>query len=870
MSLFSKKSSDEFLTQEAEGKIKTVSNITAKNTLTTDEILNLSKNASNSVSNQSTNALQQLKERMSKAIETSSAQNVTKETEKTLPQKPIVTEEAAPAENTKLPENKEEVHEKKESLVSKCLPYFINEDGSDATVDNTPLYKLQSVTDILKNSVNDSIDRISRGYGLDLNITEKPVDVKKETHKTEEVKEEPKTLSKKFEVSIENHLVAEENRPNVVTSAQSNIVQVISDIDVPAKVNAAKSEEMSNAATITFTPISNDDSTPHISVSSMTRPLDLTNEIVKISEDIPEPRETLKLEKNDFDEYEPEEEFVKGKNAGKLVRSFLVAKRNSFIASAVSALTMLILLFFKLPFMTVFMLSHTKAFAITTLILISVAVIFNLKMFKGIPLMFTGKSTPDVLAALASVMTIAYVALNLNSDSVIIDLPILLSIILLFRAVTQFFRDSTILSNLKQILSDDKKTAIKLLSDPAVIFAMAKDAIQGDALIAAKTTTSHVEGYMKFSTFGLFLNGNLPIITVATLLISAITGIVCGFYYSSLQMAFYAVAVICCLAAMPCLFLIDALPLYRAAVKLNPKGAMIAGKTGAEHIEMANGVVLSSNDLFPAGTVTLHQMKVLSQNSLDDTLIRAAALTEYMGSTLAPIFKQIADTGNVTTLPDADTVKYEDRMGISGWVNDRLLFIGNRTLMEAHGIEAPSIEVDRKILRQGFFPVYVASQDKICALLIIKYSVNPDVSNELRKLTKSGVTVLIKNTDPNITEEMACDYLGLYSDSVKIMSGAGYHMYKNATLEQENIAAPAAYKRSTPCILATILNCAARIKSSNLLLTVTYVISAILGIVIFTYSSFGGSGELLESSFVLLYSVITAAVSYLLYLLRRP
>lgn len=852
MSLFKKKSSDEFLEPKAEGKIETISQVTAKNTLTSDEILSFGNDSRDTVSNKSTNALEHLRERMSKASEN------TVKTENT-------TDENIKKKNTAVA--KETVFEKKESLVSKCSPYFINEDGSDATVDNTPLYKLQSVTDILKSSVNDSIDRISREYGLDLNNTKKPAKI---AEKPEVKKDNENTLSKKFAVSIENHLVTEEARPNTVTNVQSNVVQVISDIDVPANAVPTKADEISNTATITFTPISSNDTTPHISVSSMTRPLDLTNEIIKISEEVPKAAETVKLEKNAFDEYEPKEEFLKNKNAGKLIRSFRLSKRSSFISASVSVLVLLVLLFFKLPFMTVVMLSNTKAFAVTNLVLISFAVIFNIKMFKSIPKTFTNKSTSDVLASIASVMTTAYIALSLNSNSLIIDLPLLLAIILVFRAVTQFFKDSTILSNIKQILSEDKKTAIKLLSDPAVIFAMAKDAIEGDALIAGETKTSHVDGYMKFSTFGLFLNGNLPIITVVTLLVSLITGLVCGFYYDSLQTAFYAMAVICCLAAMPSLFLIDSLPLYRAAAKLNSKGAMIAGKTGAEHIEMANGVVLSSSDLFPKGTVTLHQMKVLSENNLDETLIRASVLTEYMGSTLAPIFKQIVDSGNITTFPDAETIKYENRMGISGWVDGSSLFVGNRTLMEAHGIEAPSIEVDRKILRQGFFPVYVATQDKICALLIVKYSVNPEVSNELRKLTKSGVTILVKNTDPNITKEMACDYLGLYSDSVEIMSGAGYHMYKNATVEQESIAAPAAYKKDMPCILATILNCAARIKISNILLTVTYVISAILGIVIFTYSSFGGSGELLESSFVLLYCIITAAVSYLLYLLKRP
>ena len=152
-----------------------------------------------------------------------------------------------------------------------------------------------------------------------------------------------------------------------------------------------------------------------------------------------------------------------------------------------------------------------------------------------------------------------------------------------------------------------------------------------------------------------------------------------------------AAAAILCLTALPISLLIDALPLYHASKKLSKKGAMLAGKTGAELVEQANAVVINANDIFPSGTVTLHQMKVLSENNLEDTLLRAASLTETMQSPLSPIFKKIAGNSNITVLPDSDTVKYEEAMGISGWVDNRLLFIGNRTLMEAHGISVPDL-----------------------------------------------------------------------------------------------------------------------------------------------------------------------------------
>ena len=298
-------------------------------------------------------------------------------------------------------------------------------------------------------------------------------------------------------------------------------------------------------------------------------------------------------------------------------------------------------------------------------------------------------------------------------------------------------------------------------------------------------------------------------------------------------------------------------------------GAMIAGKTGAEKIENANAAVLNADELFPSGTVQLHQMKLLSDNSIDDTIIRAASLTDALSSPLSPIFKKIAGTGGNVVLPDSDTVKYEDKMGISGWVDNKLLFIGNRTLMEAHGIEVPSVEVDRKILRKGLFPVYVATENKACALITVRYTVRPDIARELRRVSALGVTMLINSSDPNMTEEMICDYFGLYEDSVKVMSAAGCHMYKNAVTPNESCFAPAAYK-GNPMGLAAIIGNAGKIKKSNLTLTVLYVILSVLGAVLFAYMSFDGSGSLMSGASVLLYSLISTAVSYILYLTQKP
>ncbi len=736
------------------------------------------------------------------------------------------------------------------SLLDKCMPYIIDDEGNDASVNKEPLYKLESVAEILKADSKRTLEKLSREYGI--TFDEEPVSP------AVTVNEEPEPQP--IEEEIEEIPEAEEDK-----------IQVISDIDIPdSPFYEIDSKEPAIEETVTFTPITDKaEKKSKIIISTHTKPLDFTGELLKIKEKPVKEAAEVQLEKSEFDEYKPAVEFCDNESGKKIIKAFAKEKKLSFLAMWGSILLTLLASAFKLPFMSDAILTHTRACMIITSALALLAVLANIKIFAGFGKLFTNKAGSDILVALAVLGVAAYSVTGIIAGEIIINTQLLLMIILSSHGVNRFMRASQALTSFKQIYNNSPKHTISLLSDPAITMAMTKGAVEGDCLVAAAQGTVKIEDFMKFSTFGKFLNGKVGIITAASVLLSIATCILATSFYSELVYGFYAVSAIQCLAALPTLLFIDALPLYHSSKKLARTGAMIAGKAGAEAVEQANAVVVNAKDLFPSGSITMHRMQVLSENNLEDTIIRAASLTEAMQSPLAPIFKRIAGTGNITAFPDSDTVKYEEAMGISGWVDNRLLFIGNRTLMEAHGIAVPDVEVDRKILRQGFFPVYVSDQNKACALIIIRYDVNPDIARELKKLTIGGVTLLVKSSDPNLTEEMICDYFGLYDDSVKVMTAAGCHIYVNSVTDVKSASAPAAFKTNF-LSLPSILNCAFRIKRSNIILITAYILSSVLGVLLFAYTSFGGSGSLLSDTALLLYGMLSTALSYLIYLTQKP
>ncbi len=753
---------------------------------------------------------------------------------------------------TENPEKPAKPQKPEKSLLEKCRPFIIDDEGHDSAMKETPTYKLESVADILNNQSAKTLDRLSEKYEIEFDDLghSKPA-------APEKAPEPPKRE------------VFEEKMP-AARDIQTNVPRIISDIDSDGGESATEMPDISSTATIKFTPVTDSDSTSRISVSSQTRSIDLTGELSRLPESTDDDADPeTRLEQNEFEDYKPADEFEDESETKHFLRKLSLIKRGSFLRCVSTVLLTLITAFAELPFMSALLIAQTKVSMTVYTAVLGIIILINLDMFKSVPKIFSRFSTPDIFAVTASLSVMLYSVIGILKNEITLNMLLLAAFILSVRSVAAFFRAAHTLTGFKQIAGNKPKRAVKLINDPAVTFAMAKNSIEGDVLAAAPRRTAHIDDYMKYTSFRVYFSGKLPVITVVSLLLSVILGFACAAYFDGMLYGFYSAAAVQCIAAVPVLFLIDDMPLYSASKKLARKGAEIAGKMGAEYLEKVNAIVLSSEDLFPSGTVTLHNMQLLSDNSIDDTIMRAASLTDSLSSPLAPIFKKIAGTVGDFVMPDSDTVKYEDKMGISGWVNNKLLFVGNRTLMEAHGIDVPSIEIDRKLLRRGYFPVYVATDDKACALLAVQYTVKPELAREFRKISAMGITMLIDSSDPNLTEEMICDYMGLYDDSVKVMSTAGCHMYKNAVTYTEHCSAPAAYK-GNPVALAALVSSAVKIKKSSLLLAVFYALSCVAGVVMFAYTSFSGSGSVLGSATVLLYCVIGTAVSAILYLTGKP
>ncbi len=823
--------------------------------------------------NTNTGALDALKKRMNVTNDDTNATDekavATPVTEKKeSEQKPTIIP-TAPVENETTP-----------SLVEKVKRYTIDEHGHDVSENREPLYQLESVAEILKSDSEDALKELSKKYGIQIDDSSKskpkkaveeptPTPTKAEKLKKTDTQVFPTPAFEQMVSDAEKREAKELYESLFPSDKEPKMLDIsvpdISDIDTHEV--GISTDTTAATGTIRFTPVTNSKgNTDHITISSVTKQIDLEGHI---PEDISS-HSGAELEESEFDNFEPSAEYKDTASGKKLLRKAAQKKRKYFLSSFVSALMLIALSFFRLPFIYNSMLSNPKSTTFACTALLGVSMLANTDMFLNFKNLFKKSCSFDILASLCTASTIGFgIAAAVTDSDGAYYIILLCAFILLVRSLCKFRYASAQYTSLRAITNDKIKNAVTLISDPATTFAMAKDSIEGDVLIAAHKKSAFIEDFMKHFEFYKTLSGKVSTLFFVTLALEITGGIIAYFYFGNIFESFYTAAAVTCIAAMPSVFFIDSLPFSSAAKKLSTKGAMLAGIHGAQRIENANAAVIKTDDLFPEGTVVMHNMKVLSNNSIDKTILRAAALTAAVGSPLESIFKQIAGTNETYSIPDADTIKYEKNLGISGWVDNEPLFIGNRSLMRAHGINIPSLEVDKKILRKGFFPVYVATSDTACALIVIQYNVDPVVAKEIHKISDLGVLLLIENCDPNVTEEMICDYFGLYEGSVKVMSNVGVHMYKNAVPDVISCSAAASYKGSG-LNFVRLINCASSVKSANRLLTIIYATFAIIGILYFVYAAFSGVMSIPSPTTVLIYAFSTFVLSIIGFLIRKP
>jgi len=769
-----------------------------------------------------------------------------------------------------------------ESMLSKCKTYI----APASDVKRTP----GSIDDIIKAAEKRARERLSNLYDTQNGIPVAPLSATHEFSpfiQTTATDDEGKSISIPVKIQDETSdgaIISSTNgdmsdfqcsfadNSNTVDTDATRIID-ISSHSVPPKADPVS----------TVIDLTSNEGTPHTTdpVKSevwqeLLKPLtEKTEEIVipvePLKFGVTEESELPEAEVGETPEEVPELEDYNSIEDAEGVRTDLASQQVSVMARliptvCITAIISVVDIFLKETLLA----ASPTALVLLNLILFGVALAINFRTLKGISSLLGGIPDIDSPTALATLCTFLYTVVSCVFGK-LAEVPFLApaaTLILCFNLWGKLSIIKRIRRGFEVIANNDEKKALTFVEDKMAASVMASGGVIGDALICQGKKTTNIKDYLKNAFSEDLYEKKVAPLMLFTVIVGAVAALFAFFMNDGVIPAVAAFTAVTCAGCPIAAIFCCNLPLSLLSKKLAGYGAMLAGHPAAEAIANANAVAFDAADLFPKGTIKLYNMQVIESGAVDKYIASASAILTAAGSPLAPIFEEILETNN-EEIPVADSIKYETNMGVSGWIEDSHILVGNRTLMEAHNIKAPNLELDKKILRQGYFPLYLACDQQLCALFVVGYEADEEITYELRNLCNTGVTMLINSNDPNLSEEMLCDYFGLYPDLVKVMSTTAVSAYKTAGAYTESVSAPASYGENISGLLA-IVTSSIRMKSILTTMLIIQLLLFVLGIALTGYYIFTAGIMSLPLLGVLGFQLAGALITSLVAHLRQP
>ncbi|MBO4383115.1 MAG: hypothetical protein J5847_03380, partial [Clostridia bacterium] len=261
-------------------------------------------------------------------------------------------------------------------------------------------------------------------------------------------------------------------------------------------------------------------------------------------------------------------------------------------------------------------------------------------------------------------------------------------------------------------------------------------------------------------------NAHLP--TLAVLGVSLLAALVFGLVRHSATLGVSVFAALVTIAIPAFALLASNISLYIDDKRFSRKGSAILGHRAVEQSAYVNTFAIDSNDIFTKDSCHIIGIKTFHNMRIDDAILYAAALVIGSGGPLADEFQNVI-LGKNDLLPSVDGLAYEERLGLSAWIGERRVLFGNRSLLLNHNVDLPDEEFEKQYTINGRRVNYLAISGKVAAMFVVKYRPIKQFRRYLQNIDRAGITILVRNTDCNITEEMVCKYYRLPSTAVKVL-----------------------------------------------------------------------------------------------------
>lgn len=439
---------------------------------------------------------------------------------------------------------------------------------------------------------------------------------------------------------------------------------------------------------------------------------------------------------------------------------------------------------------------------------------------------------------------------------------LLLLIVFLLNIFAKLFTNERIRKNYRFINNTENRFVLKKYNDKHYKSLMLSGIASDRSDITYQKRVDKLENffdisYDSYSGMVLMNKASIPI-ALLSIVISVIYAINGGGLYGFVT----ALVIINCCAVPVSAGIVSEYITKRICKNSLKKRAMIAGYASARVASTSSSVMIDIRQIYPKGALQLTSMKKFGQRDIDTALINALSITKSAESPLSDVLLGIFK--GITSVPEADSVIYEDGKGLIGWVNGERILVGSAQLLNEHGIDTPSKDYESKYLKDGNHITYIANSGVLSAMLVIKYRADYKVAQALQTLEDSSIAVLLRTSNENITEDKIADDFGLYHRNIKILPTGLGNIYREVTEGSDEKATPYLVTQGSFLSLAYGLAYSKQLASSIRLLTLLQVIAMLLCVVTAGMIILFGGLSILEPMRIILYALFWLIVSIIL------
>lgn len=423
--------------------------------------------------------------------------------------------------------------------------------------------------------------------------------------------------------------------------------------------------------------------------------------------------------------------------------------------------------------------------------------------------------------------------------------------------------------NFKFVSSKGQKYASKIYNNESVAMQMMSGTAADRPIIAYQHKTEFPSNFLKISYApdpSEDLASKLaPITTMASIIIAVMYGVVKLSFADALN----AFALITAVSVPVATLLSVNAPVRKLCKTLLSYGSMLSGYPSVKQFCDSTAIMIDANELFPAESISLEGIKTFEDYGIDESLLCGIAILKEAQNPIANAFDSVvAETEE--TLPEVESVLYEDEIGLVGWIKSERILVGSRTLMEKYSVEVPNMEYEEKYTSQGRQVTYLSRAGRLVAMFVTRYTPDAQLKAEMQRAETNGISFLIRTTDYNVTNDLVAKLYDLFYRSIKVLPTGLGNVLREAEDTVEKTSRSYLITNGKAASLARAVTGCVKIKHNISLSIIIQLIAVIFGLLVASTLSLYAGVQVMGSLEVLIYALFWGAAAVFAPAVQKP